>query len=176
MRAKRPPKETNQLAKYILEVTTGETEKIEPPQKNPHAQALSALGASKGGQAQRKPYPPPSAGPLPRKLLKVGGAENVALTLATFSVTICIPSLKASPQAKPEAIMPETNETMFLKELERYENKWVALVRTGEGETIVASGEDAAIAMRNAQEQGVNEPILYKVHSFDVGCIPTLKA
>ena len=54
MRTKRPPRETNQLAKYILDVTTGETEKIEPPKKNPHAQALSALGASKGGKARAK--------------------------------------------------------------------------------------------------------------------------
>ena len=54
MPTKRPPKETNQLARYILEVTTGETEKIEPPVKNPHAQALSKLGASKGGQARTK--------------------------------------------------------------------------------------------------------------------------
>jgi hypothetical protein len=52
MPSKRPPKETNLLAKYILEVTTGETEKIEPPAKNPHAQALSKLGASKGGKAR----------------------------------------------------------------------------------------------------------------------------
>ncbi|HAF15172.1 MAG TPA: hypothetical protein DCK93_04480 [Blastocatellia bacterium] len=74
--------------------------------------------------------------------------------------------------------MTELNETetMFLKELERYENMWVALVKTGDRETIVASGEDASIAMRNAKEQGVNEPILYKVHSFDVGYIPLLKA
>lgn len=72
--------------------------------------------------------------------------------------------------------MPETNETMFLKDLERYENKWVALVNTSDGEKIVASGEDAAIAMRNAQEKGVSEPILYKVHSFDAGYIPLLKA
>ena len=49
---KRPPRDANQLAKYILEVTTGETEKIEPPVKNPHAQALSKLGASKGGKAR----------------------------------------------------------------------------------------------------------------------------
>ena len=48
----RPPKDTNQLARYIIEVTTGEAEKIEPPVKNPHAQALSALGASKGGKAR----------------------------------------------------------------------------------------------------------------------------
>ena len=54
MLAKRPPKDTNQLAKYILDVTTGETEKIEPPVKNPHAQALSKLGASKGGKARAK--------------------------------------------------------------------------------------------------------------------------
>ncbi len=54
MPAKRPPKDTNQLAKYILEVSTGETEKIEPPKKNPHAQALSKLGASKGGKARAK--------------------------------------------------------------------------------------------------------------------------
>jgi hypothetical protein len=52
MSAKRPPKETNQLAKYILDVTSGEAEKIEPPVKNPHAQALSKLGASKGGKAR----------------------------------------------------------------------------------------------------------------------------
>jgi hypothetical protein len=51
---KRPPKETNQLAKYILDVTTGAAEKIEPPKKNPHAQALSKLGASKGGKARAK--------------------------------------------------------------------------------------------------------------------------
>jgi hypothetical protein len=48
----KPPRDTNQLAKYILEVTTGETEKIEPPKKNAAAQALSKLGASKGGKAR----------------------------------------------------------------------------------------------------------------------------
>ena len=54
MPAKWPPKDTNQLAKYILDVTTGEAEKIEPPTKNIAAQALSALGASKGGKARAK--------------------------------------------------------------------------------------------------------------------------
>jgi hypothetical protein len=51
-RASKPPRETNELAKYILDVTTGAQEKIEPPAKNPHAQALSKLGASKGGKAR----------------------------------------------------------------------------------------------------------------------------
>ncbi len=50
----KPPRDTNQLAKYILEVTTGETEKIEPPVKSPHFQALSKLGASKGGVQRAK--------------------------------------------------------------------------------------------------------------------------
>lgn len=50
----KPPRETNELASYILRVTTGETEKIEPPKKNPHAQALARLGASKGGHARAK--------------------------------------------------------------------------------------------------------------------------
>ena len=52
MPEKRPPKDPNQLAKYILDVTTGDAEKIEPPKKNPHALALSKLGASKGGKAR----------------------------------------------------------------------------------------------------------------------------
>lgn len=52
MQSKRPPKDVSELAKYIVDVTTGETEKIEPPQKNPHAQALSRLGASKGGKTR----------------------------------------------------------------------------------------------------------------------------
>ena len=52
MPEKRPPKDPNQLAKYILDVTTGDAEKIEPPKKNAAAQALSKLGASKGGKAR----------------------------------------------------------------------------------------------------------------------------
>jgi len=52
MPTKRPPKDANELAKYILDVTTGDAKKIEPAKKNPHAQALSKLGASKGGQSR----------------------------------------------------------------------------------------------------------------------------
>jgi hypothetical protein len=51
---KRPPKDANQLAKYILDVSTGDADKIEPSKKNPHAQALSKLGASKGGKTRAK--------------------------------------------------------------------------------------------------------------------------
>jgi hypothetical protein len=52
MQSKRPPKDSNQLAKYILDVTTGAAEKIVPPTKNPHAVNLAQLGASKGGKAR----------------------------------------------------------------------------------------------------------------------------
>lgn len=54
----KPPRDTNQLAKYILEVTTGEAKKIEPPSKNPHAQALGRLGGLKGGKARAETLTP----------------------------------------------------------------------------------------------------------------------
>lgn len=49
------PKDVNQLAKYIVDQSTGEVPKEEPPQereKNPAAVALGKLGASKGGKAR----------------------------------------------------------------------------------------------------------------------------
>ena len=58
MPEKRPPRDPNKLAKYILDVTTGAAEKIEPAKKNPHAQALSKLGASKGGKARASKLSP----------------------------------------------------------------------------------------------------------------------
>jgi hypothetical protein len=54
MPTKRPPKDTNELAKYILDASMGGADKIEPAKKNPAAVALSALGASKGGKARAK--------------------------------------------------------------------------------------------------------------------------
>lgn len=53
MPEKRPPKDANELAKYILDVTTGDAEKIKRPKKNPHSGTLK-LGASKGGKARAK--------------------------------------------------------------------------------------------------------------------------
>jgi hypothetical protein len=67
MPTKRPPKDSNQLAKYIVEVTSGESEKIEPPEKNPHAQALSKLGASKRGKARAKNLSPRKRKTIARK-------------------------------------------------------------------------------------------------------------
>jgi hypothetical protein len=66
-RASKPPRDANQLAKYILDVTTGDAEKIEPPAKNPHAQALAKLGAVKGGQARAAKLSPAKRKQIARK-------------------------------------------------------------------------------------------------------------
>ena len=70
MPTKRPPRDVNELARYVLEVTTGDEEKIEPPQKNPHAQALAKLGASKGGKARAKALTPKKRSQIARKAAK----------------------------------------------------------------------------------------------------------
>ena len=49
------PKDANQLAKMIVDMSTGEVPKEGPPvepEKNPAAVALGKLGASKGGRAR----------------------------------------------------------------------------------------------------------------------------
>jgi hypothetical protein len=53
--SKKRPKDANQLAKMIVDMSTGEIPKEGPPfepEKNPAAVALGRLGASKGGQAR----------------------------------------------------------------------------------------------------------------------------
>ena len=50
---KQPPKDVNQLAKYICDVTTADPDTIEcKPEKNPAAVALGRLGGLKGGKAR----------------------------------------------------------------------------------------------------------------------------
>ena len=54
-RASKRPTDTNQLAKMIVDMSTGDLPKEEPPperEKNPAAVALGKLGASKGGKAR----------------------------------------------------------------------------------------------------------------------------
>lgn len=72
----KPPRDTNQLAKYILEVTTGETEKIEPPKKNAAAQALSKLGASKGGKARASKLSASKRKAIAKKAAKTRWAQS----------------------------------------------------------------------------------------------------
>ncbi len=52
--SKKRPRDVNQLAKMIVDISTGEVADETPPErvKNPAAVALGRLGASKGGQAR----------------------------------------------------------------------------------------------------------------------------
>ncbi len=52
--SKKRPRDVNQLAKMIVDISTGEVADEPPPErvKNPAAVALGKLGASKGGQAR----------------------------------------------------------------------------------------------------------------------------
>lgn len=53
MKKLKRPKDTNQLAKSIVDLATGEKIEEEPKDnKNPHAVALGRLGGLKGGKAR----------------------------------------------------------------------------------------------------------------------------
>ena len=53
MPAKRPPRDPNELAKYILDVTTGEAERS-TSEEEPCRSGFSRTGSSKGGKARAK--------------------------------------------------------------------------------------------------------------------------
>ena len=52
--SKKRPTDANQLAKYIVDLSTGEIDEPEPkkPEKNPAAVLLGRLGGLKGGKAR----------------------------------------------------------------------------------------------------------------------------
>lgn len=55
MKKPKRPKDTNQRAKSIVEIATGEAEEQNPDKdKNPAAVALGRLGGLKGGKARAK--------------------------------------------------------------------------------------------------------------------------
>jgi len=49
-----PKRDFTQIAKAIIDTVTGNAPPEKPDTRNPHAVALSQLGASKGGQARAK--------------------------------------------------------------------------------------------------------------------------
>jgi hypothetical protein len=53
-RLRKMPRDINELAKAIVDLTTGDREPEELPEKNPHAVALGKLGGSKGGTQRAK--------------------------------------------------------------------------------------------------------------------------
>ena len=53
------PRDTNQLAKFIVDVTTGQTEAPDPNAgKNPAAREFGARGGKKGGKARANKLSP----------------------------------------------------------------------------------------------------------------------
>jgi hypothetical protein len=63
----------------MLEVTPGETEKIEPPKKNAAAQALSKLGASKGGKTRAENLSAKKRSAIAKKRHGRGGKNRLSL-------------------------------------------------------------------------------------------------
>jgi hypothetical protein len=55
-------------------------------------------------------------------------------------------------------------------QLEKYENKWVAIDESEE--KIVGVGDDAFEATTDAERGGYQDTILFKVPSFDAALIP----
>jgi hypothetical protein len=69
--AKKPtrPRDTNQLAKSIVDIATGETDNTEqiPSAKNPAAVALGRLGGLKGGKARAASLTPKKRSEIAKK-------------------------------------------------------------------------------------------------------------
>lgn len=62
------PRDTNQLAKMIVDISTGEARDKDPDEgKNLAAVALSALGASKGGMARAEKLSPKKRAEIAKK-------------------------------------------------------------------------------------------------------------
>jgi len=60
--------------------------------------------------------------------------------------------------------------TTISAQLEKYENKWVAIDESEE--KIVGVGDDAFEATKDAERSGYQDTILFKVPSFEAGLIP----
>lgn len=71
-RARKRPRDTNQLAYQIVQEATGQARPATeaPDTRNPHALALSKLGASKGGQARAAALSPAKRSAIARKAVQ----------------------------------------------------------------------------------------------------------
>ena len=70
---------------------------------------------------------------------------------------------------------PDVKELAFLKELEKHENKWVAIMGYGsDTENIVAIGDSIREARQNAQSRGFKDTTFFKVPPSDKIFVPLL--
>lgn len=64
------------------------------------------------------------------------------------------------------------NMNMYsLQQLKKYENKWIAILEP-DRRKIVASGENASEAKKEAEKKGYKDIILMKIFPFRMGYIP----
>jgi hypothetical protein len=79
-RARKRPRDTNQLAYQIVQEATGQAEAPAevPDTRNPAAVALSKLGASKGGQARAAALSAARRSAIARKAVKTRWAREAA--------------------------------------------------------------------------------------------------
>jgi hypothetical protein len=80
---------------------------------------------------------------------------------------------------KKEGLMisqePEARELVFLKELEKHIDEWVAIVDYGnDEERIVAAGNSIREARKNAESQGFKDTTFFKVPPSDKIFVPLL--
>jgi hypothetical protein len=68
---------------------------------------------------------------------------------------------------------PDAKELDFLKELEKYVNKWVAITGYGnDEESIVATGDSILEAREKAESQGFKDTTFFKVPPSDKIFVP----
>jgi hypothetical protein len=67
--SKKRPRDVNQLAKFIVDLSTGEAEEpqTEEPKKNPAAVELGRLGGLKGGKARAAKLTPAERSAIAKK-------------------------------------------------------------------------------------------------------------
>jgi hypothetical protein len=74
---KRPPRDPNQLAKYLVDVTAGDAEKIEPPKKDSAAVELGRRGGLKSAQSRPKRLSPAKRKAIAEKAAKARWQKKV---------------------------------------------------------------------------------------------------
>jgi hypothetical protein len=71
------PRDANQLAKLIVDLSTGDAEEVNPDAgKNPAALALGRLGAAKGGVARAKKLSAAERAEIAKKAAKKRWSKN----------------------------------------------------------------------------------------------------
>ncbi len=72
---------------------------------------------------------------------------------------------------------PDDKELAFIKELEKHENKWVAITGYGsDQESIVATGDSILEARQKAESLGFKDPTFFKVPPSDKIFVPLVPA